>query len=295
MSTLHITNGAALAGSLRETGLANDMAYWREALYQGPLQVTDDLSFAKLRSQYWELPADWLLHTSHLTETYPTLTALLPKLRTYSAITLWFEFDLYDQSILWYILRQLENECEQLPPISLISPDEFPGEPDFRGMGQLQPAQLKELLGTEKLLTPADFASCREAWEAYASGNPEKEVHFLSSPTSLPYAKRALQAHLNQRPQPPYNLGEIQLQLLQCIGKLENPLVYRVVGETMATYDRDYGLSDRAALEWLQALAADPRHLIQFTDQAGAPKKWVVEDIRTTHLALTAAGKALLS
>ena len=52
--------------------------------------------------------------------------------------TLWFEFDLHCQVNMLGVMAMMLKHTDLSPPaIYLICPDEFPGEEDFRGMGQL--------------------------------------------------------------------------------------------------------------------------------------------------------------
>jgi len=295
--TLHIVNGASVAGNLRTTGIF-DIAYWHEALYMGPLKATDDAAFTSMRKDYWlsrqPWPPDWVLMNEKEQRLFPNITQLIPELKNYSSIILWFEFDLYDQTMLWYILRQFHLHPDQLPQLFLISPDTFPGIPDFHGLGQLHPEQLQQLIGTEKAVIQEEITAAIEAWEAYASGNEEKMIALIENQSPLPYLKRALTAHLEQFPQVPTMLGKIQLLMLHTINHLESPLVWRVVGEAMACSNPDYGLSDTAALDLLVRMSEDARGLIEFTHD-GETVEWDFEKVKETRVVVTENGKHLLT
>jgi hypothetical protein len=262
---LHIVNGASLAGSLRETGKISDVTYWHEALYMGPLKVLDDPSFTDMRKEYWGRPTNWVLSDEKGSHFFTNLDSLMAKLTAHESITLWFEFDLFDQSMLWYILRQFKQYPDTLPPLFLISPDTLPGIEDFRGMGQLQPGQLLQLLGTEQPVSKDQMVAAEQLWEVYASANNEEMERLSTQDSPLPYANRALRAHLKQIPQSSRQLGDIQQTMVDIISRLGHIKVYRVIGEIIGTYDRDYGLSDLAALELLAELGDNSRDIIEFT------------------------------
>ncbi len=193
---LNIVNGGSLAGSLRETGKVSNTLFWRDALYMGPLPLTDDVAFTHVRNEYWGQPADWILHTNTVSHFFPTLTDVIPRFSEYGRIVLWFEFDLYDQSMLWYILRQLQQSSIEIPPLYIISPDSFPGIPDFRGMGQLHPKQLEQFFGTEVAVTSAQCSAAATAWEVYTSADEETINRYAQKPNPLPFVSRALNARL---------------------------------------------------------------------------------------------------
>jgi hypothetical protein len=301
---LHIVNGAAVSGSLRSPDIS-DIAYWVESLYQGPLSVTDDITFSTLRRAYWQEVAfwspDWILNTENEHRPLSTTTQLISELSVYDSIILWFEFDLYDQTMLWYILRQFSQHIEKLPSLFLISPDTFPGVPDFRGLGELRSDQLHQLLGSEERVTSQHISAAIEAWEAYASGDKDQMVSFMKKPQHLPHAKRALSAWLDQEKVSPVMLGGIQRMLLTIIARLGSAPFVRIIGEIMLRYNPDFGLSDRAAAEYIVTLSENPRGLIEFVEgeqsitwkSLGEVFEWGVLTKRGIHIRITESGRML--
>ena len=88
-------------------------------------------------------------------------------------------------------------------------------------------------------------------------------------------------------------MNDIQLSLLTDMKKGGRKPILYYIGKLMATYDSDYGLSDRAALEELLQLRDDPRKLIEFT-QEGKGVSWDREQTRQTEMQITQAGSDLL-
>ena len=80
---------------------------------------------------------------------------------------MWFEHDLFDQTMLWYLLRWFSGQTLGRTKLSLLCIGEFPGVDRFRGLGQLTVAQLKTLSGTWRV-EPTAFGRAAEAGETDA-------------------------------------------------------------------------------------------------------------------------------
>src|SRR5688572_3563561 len=141
--SLHILNGYNTADSFRETGIPGDQLVWREILSEGP--ATDDIP----EEEFWNLRADFLFKAyneprdQYLSEIRSTLQKI-DKVNDYGEVVLWFEHDLLCQVNLMYLLnRLLMADCQAT--VSLVCINHFPGIWDFRGLGQLNAAQLASL------------------------------------------------------------------------------------------------------------------------------------------------------
>ena len=126
-------------------------------------------------------------------------------------VVLWFEHDLFCQINLLYLLdwfsrRQLANTA-----LSLVCIDSFPGVTDFRGLGQLDAAQLASLFPNRKAVESRTLELASSAWRAYCSPNPTLIEQILETDTStLPFLGAALRAHLRRFPSVRNGLGAIE-------------------------------------------------------------------------------------
>jgi hypothetical protein len=296
-STLHICNGAATAGTLRKIDSAQSIAFWNEALYLGPLSQVNDHEFTELRRQWWKErnashEPNWSLWHENQHRVFSSLTEAIPVLEQFSRIVLWFEFDLYDQSMLWYILHTLEPYSSIVSKLSIITLDSFPGIDTFRGLGQLNTSQLTTLVGSEVPITTQQVHDAVQCWDAYASGSESQMRALLSQDLSLPYAHRALEARIAQFPDS-NGLSDIARSLLTRIHERGPSKVYTIIGVMLAEYNPNYGVSDRVVLDELQSLTAHPSDPISLTIN-GIPTVWDEANLRDCRVTITEAGIKLL-
>ncbi|RDC64926.1 DUF1835 domain-containing protein [Adhaeribacter pallidiroseus] len=139
---LHILNGDATAAIFRQTGIPGKLLVWREILSEGPIGGH-------------ALPADfWQARQHYLTQTYQEdavscfikVTAEVKLLATYpqhDAVVLWFEHDLLCQVNLSYILHWFAQHDSESTPLSLVCIGEHPDKPNFKGLGELVPFNLR--------------------------------------------------------------------------------------------------------------------------------------------------------
>ena len=94
----------------------------------------------------------------------------LHRFREYDETILWFEHDLFCQINLIYLLDWFSKQSLSKAKLSLVCIGEFPGKPDFRGLGELTGEQLASLFDSH-MTEPFDLAA--RAWKptARAVGN----------------------------------------------------------------------------------------------------------------------------
>jgi hypothetical protein len=214
---LHIVNGDATADLLKLVNLPGEYFAWREALMCGPTPRT--------KSQ-----EEWIaVRSGHLHEAYQqslvkcqtTLTQQASKLQAcpkQREITFWFEFDLFCQINLIYLLNWFALQASDTLELYLVCIDSFPGTENFRGIGQLSPQQLSGLFDERSRITKMDLQNAAEAWAAYTSPDPTAIEEFLRSEAAqLSFLQPALKAHLERFPSRRNGLGRIENRILQLI------------------------------------------------------------------------------
>lgn len=251
---LHILNGDAMLHGFNNTGLDGDVLVWREILSEGP--VIEDISSAK----FWEMRGKWISESfNEPAESYQTkVIDEIGKLSCpYSHITLWFEFDLHCQVNLLGVLNLLRlqsNLNEQA--IYLVCPAEYPGKPDFKGLGELTGSELDYLYDSIRVqLTDYDLTLAAEAWTAYCTGEAAKIEAFIKGTTfwaNLPLLKRALEAHLKRLQINSVGLNYIEQQLINIYnsGKTDKPDIYAAFWAQNSIY----GMGDAAINLYLNSL-----------------------------------------
>lgn len=119
---------------LREVVPGEDILVWREALYEGPISVafTDPATREARPALFTEKGVPEGLFRRY-TEEQETV---LERYREHDEVVLWFEHDLFDQTLLIYLLQWLAARERGAVSINLVCIDSFPGVHPFKGLGQ---------------------------------------------------------------------------------------------------------------------------------------------------------------
>jgi hypothetical protein len=244
MRILHILNGDSTAYGFAETGLEGDVLVWREVLSEGPLEenITS--------GSFWSGRSEWIGETfNDIHENYQeSVLGQLAKLSDpYHEINLWFEFDLHCQVNLLGVMNYLKQKTDlSAPAIYLISPADYPGKEDFRGMGELNGEELEYLFDNTRLqLNEMDFLVAGDAWRVYVSRNAEQLMHYLNQTEfwgNLHNLKPALAAHLKRLYVNEKGLNYIEQKLLDIFnyGYSTWPEILSVFWQT----EKIYGMGD---------------------------------------------------
>jgi len=244
---LHIHNGDSTADTAKQSDLPGEHFAFREALIEGPTPAgLDAKEWRRVRAQHLSDA-----YEPALEQTEQELREQESKLATFAAhdeVVLWFEHDLFCQINLLYLLDWFSQQELGQTKLSLVCIDQFPGVADFRGLGQLNAAQLASLFPGRKEITRAEMNRGSSAWQAYCSPNPTAIEEILAKDTSaLPFLRAALFAHLRRFPSVKNGLGAIENSALELIknGAKDFPDLFSRFGAALPIY----GLGD--AQFWL--------------------------------------------
>ena len=286
---LHIHNGDSTAGTAKKTPIPGEHLAWREALVCGP--APGGLSKDAFRS----------IRAGHLADAYGADLAecekelreqedALSRFPGHEEVVLWFEHDLFCQVQLiylldWFAQRELGNT-----KLSLICIGEFPGIPDFRGLGQLSEEQLTSLFPQRLEITPAQLKLGSKAWRAYSSSNPKEIESLLESDlTELPFLKSALAKHLQRFPSVRNGLGRVENLALELAadGQHEFKFLFSEFGRR----EPEYGFGDTQLLLEMKRLANAGKPLLLMSNGAGVTES---AQITKTSFQITERGQAVL-
>ena len=290
---LHIHNGESSAETLKRSRLLGKHFAFRDALIAGPTPAGVE-------------GADWLeLRARHLSDSYGVDQAkcardllqqeeLLASCSQHDEVVLWFEYDLFCQTNLLYLLNRLSQIQLGNTTLSLICIGEFPGIMAFRGLGQLTTEQLAGLFPVRKQVTLQQLNLAASAWAAYRADDPTTIETLLESDTSaLPFVAPALRSHLTRFPSVANGLGCIEQRGLELItgGLREFADLFPAFGDA----EPQFGLGDFQFWLALRNLADAKRPLLTMTHAATAGQPLNSEALRQTHIELTPAGKAVMN
>ena len=223
MKILNITNGDGAANILKESTISGDVLPWRDPMHHGPFPAGLTLSeLSTLRARYLagskgdpsEAERDFRIRDQHLEAS-----------QSYDKVILWFEHDLLDQLqilqiLAWYAQATLDDVA-----LEMICIDRFPGKPDFRGVGQLNPQEMASLFDQRQSVTAEMLGLAVAGWVAFRSSDPSDLLTFLNSDlNALPFLADALQRHLEEFPDAATGLTRTEAQVLRLIGEgVQNP------------------------------------------------------------------------
>jgi hypothetical protein len=264
---LHIVNGDSvgekLIGKLAE---GSDILVWREILTFGPVfeQLSDSSNGMHPRASFLHstlgIPVN--LYIDNVTAQH----AALRKTDSYDEVILWFEYDLFDVTILMYLLHWFYDNKLPSSKLQLLWIGTFPGKPNFKGLGELSSEQLLSLIDTWHEVSEEELRLGSEAWKAYTSSDPMKVQHLLDTNTNaLPLLHAAWSAHLQRFPSVDTNLNRIEAEIVQVIRdhhKLNPVQLFQTVTDRLSIY----GMGD---LEFWQVLRAMEERLVSI-DRKGA-------------------------
>ena len=201
MKVAHLRCGSDIRDGLSQAGLDGDFIEFSDPVCQGPVpQTADEAELQSLRAAF--LSADYGAGTPeqcrHRLEREGHAVKALGR---YDRVLLWFEHDLYDQTVLIRLLDRVADFPDLDDRLFLIAIDRFPGIPRFVGLGQLTPDQLATLPSTAKPVTAGQKALARRAWHAYRAATPADLWRLAVAGTGdLPLLGDALRRHLMDLP-----------------------------------------------------------------------------------------------
>ncbi len=296
---LHIVNGDSVGDMLKQGIVQGDVLVWREVYSAGPNFVKpsgeQERAFrAKILEQSMGIPsAEYMAGCAEQEKR-------LQDYSRYEEVVLWFEHDLFDQSMLAYLLHWFKGKSLGRTRLSLLCIGEFPGIELFHGLGQLTPEQLSTLNGTWRSIGPKELELGSELWQAYADSSPELMADLLElrkeelQASALPFAYAAFQAHLSRLPSVKNGLGIVeQTTLLKVRGGADTPMkLFRQVSDELHVL----GMGDLEYWLYLRGMVQGVNPLIQIAG-AEAADNWdfrQVPDFLNRKVTATTLGEQVL-
>ncbi|WP_248927544.1 DUF1835 domain-containing protein [Paenibacillus hamazuiensis] len=242
---LHIVNGDTVADKLRQGGVEGDILVWREIYPVGPVfGDMENESNRAARAGYLEQVMG--IPQAEYIEICRTQEKKLQDFKKYEEVVLWFEHDLFDQTMLCYLLHWFAKRALGKTKLSLLCIGAYPGIELFRGLGQLTAKQLAALSGTWQLVGRKELELGSKIWGAYSSAEIEDHNGVLRLDTSiLPFVRDAFEAHLSRLPSARNGLGIIEQATLETLasGTLKPYELFQKVGNQLnilGTGDLEY-------------------------------------------------------
>jgi RNA polymerase sigma factor (sigma-70 family) len=294
---LHIVNGDVVGEMLKQGIVEGDVLVWREIYSAGPI-FTDPAGDKERRLRAEVLQRTLGIPAAEYTAGCEEQERILRGFSRYDEVVLWFEHDLFDQSMLAYLLHWFMGQKLGSTRLSLLCIGEFPGIERFHGLGQLTPAQLKTLSGTWQNIGQEEMKLGSLLWQAYASPDPRQLEELLEerkdelAGCALTFAYDAFKTHLSRLPSASNGLGIVEQTTLQALAEgTDTPLeLFRQVTDSLHML----GMGDLEYWKYLRALSAGGQPLIIIEGAAEWADFRAIPEFLNRKVMLTALGEKVL-
>lgn len=288
---LHLLNGDATRTPFEQSGLPGDVAVWADVLNEGPVlsrEIGDEL-WREGRAAFIA-EQGWASRDAALT-LYRSWDAALERAAGYDEVVIWCEHDVYDQLLLahhlaWFAARSAPRV------LSVVCIGEFPGMPDFKGLGELDGPQLASLFASRRRMSEGGVEAGRRAWRAFTADDPRRllELAVDDDRFALPFLAPAVRRLLEEFPDSITGLSRSELAILSAVG--DGACAFRdMMAAVHATEDRLF-LPDLGLWSRVRALARLSPSLLAFDAGEASTNGSSVWD---AQLMLTSTGHALLN
>jgi hypothetical protein len=264
MRFLHVANGSSVTTTLRAAGVPGATSIWADPLHDGPVPGDlDDDTLTRLRMNH---------HSGSPAAADPQndmrqWRQAIVEHDAYDELVLWFEHDLFDQLNVIQVLPFIRTHVPPSKLVSLICIGAFPGRPDFRGLGELEPDELASLLPSREPVSREQHELAERAWHAFRQPTPEaldalvggsEDPHLRMS--VLPFLAPALRRFLEDYPSTRDGLSrtERRLMALAAEGRADWPASF----SRMHQGERVYHLTDTSYEELAHTLVGSQPPLL---------------------------------
>lgn len=287
---LHIFNGESTETILAQTSIAGERFSFRDALINGPAPSgINGTEWRKTRATH--LSTAYGVDFDKCERDLSRQEDIFASSSDHDEVLLWFESDLFCQINMLYVLDWFARRDLGGTKLSLICIGEFPGRPNFHGLGELNPEQLTSLFEKRRSVSSAELDLATRAWQAYRSADPRAIEQLLQTDLSkLPFLKHALQLHLERFPSTRDGLGRIEHRGLEFVSSGATRFVD--LFPKFAEAESGYGLGDAQLWNALQHLVRVRKPLLR---SSNGNQQFAPEKIHGTSFEITEAGIAALN
>ena len=211
---LHVANGTCTTRLIEAAGIPGERSLWADPLHDGPVPGgLTDRQLLEVRMRH--LGGDAGASVDPVND-LRRWRAAIERHEACDELVLWFEHDLFDQLNLIQVLDWIHRRVPAGKPVSLVSIAAFPGHRDFKGLGELSPADMPALLESRVRVSEAQFRLAEEAWQAFREPTPEPLDSLRRGDTAaLPFLSAALTRLLQELPWTQDGLSRTERRLLQ--------------------------------------------------------------------------------
>jgi hypothetical protein len=192
----HILNGDSLAAGFPDANINGEIIVVREALIDGSLSGENLYDFWESRTKYLEVTE---------TEYYNSVVKEFEKIINApdnSEFNLWFEYDLFCQVNMWFVLSIINNISITKKVYAVYTTHLDKTDKQFwNGFGRANSNELNTCFAKRTPLTVVDVRLGQYLWNAYKACDPETLTRLAKNPTpAFPYLQEVVQAQVDRFP-----------------------------------------------------------------------------------------------
>jgi hypothetical protein len=279
---LHVANGTSTTLTIEAAGIPGSCSIWADPLYEGPVPGgLNDEQLLDVRARHLGGSAD---PVNELRE----WRAVIECHGSYDELILVYEHDLFDQLNLIQLLTWIREHLPATKPVTLVCIDSFPGRPDFKGLGELEPDELASLLDTRQPVGDSQYVLAARAWQAFREPTPEALDHIRQGSTSaLPYLAAVVTRFLQEYPWTSDGLSRTERRLFELAN---DGISLAAAFPRMHEGERSYYISDSSLAGMVEDLSRSSPLLLA-VDRGGAATGHALH----RHVTLTDTGRSVLA
>jgi hypothetical protein len=180
---LHVLPGDSIVSTFEKAGIEGEIAVCREALVEGDLGGDSLPEFWENRARHFARQHAGSADNYH--ETVVREFAKLTALQSGSEINLWFEYELFCQTNMWFCMNLLSGSTAD---IFRVVPVVRADKDMWDGFANLPPDDLNKCYAARERLSVNDIDFGAELWSAYRDANYE-DLERLSEIESAAFPK----------------------------------------------------------------------------------------------------------
>jgi hypothetical protein len=216
MRIVNVRCGSDIRDKLHEGGVPGEFVEFSDPICQGPVPDVDEPEFTRVRAQF--IAAAYGGSVEEIDTRLRADLAALEAAVEADRIVLWFEHDIYDQSILIRVLDACARRTVIPEKLHLICIGRHASVDRFIGLGQLTATQLADLLPHAQPVTRGQIAAAQRAWAALRQDEPTALAGIAREGSAeLPLLTPALRRWLKELPWTRDGLGLTERLAIEAI------------------------------------------------------------------------------
>ena len=202
---LHVLPGDAIVDKFKAAEIEGEIAVCRESLIEGDISGETLPAFWENRARF--LAAEYPDAKNDYHEKVVGEFSRLSALKSGSEVNLWFEYELFCQTNMWFCLSLLADSTADVYRVAPVTLSEAE---TWDGFGNLTPDELKECFAARVKVSRSDIRLAEHLWSAYRIHDHKKleDLSMIESP-AFPKLREVCVAAIEKGSRPKKIVGDI--------------------------------------------------------------------------------------